>query len=248
MSVRQANQISVGEDLPLAQVEVVTDGCALDDNCQIALATELLGKGRVVLVGMPGAFTPTCTDEHLPGFIRNSRRFKRLGVKEVAVLTTNDRFMMTAWKKAMRGCMEAEGLGSLDTQVTMLADDKSDFVRALGLAYNLAPKKAAAWSFQLNAGLRSKRFALVANDGVVEHLAVDEGETGLSATSADAILEYLGSRRVAVGQPSLQPSLAIGGLADLKERRPLVKLVVGVVAAALVATIVTYVPTSAPLT
>lgn len=112
-------------------------------------------------------------------------------MRQVAIVTTNDRFIMTAWKKAMRSCMEKEGLSSIDTEVTMLADDKGELIKALGLAYNMAPKKTAAWSFQLNAGLRSKRFALVASDGVVEHIAVDEGDTDLVSTSAESILEVL---------------------------------------------------------
>ena len=205
MQVKQASQIEVGQPLPAAYVEIVTDGCAADDSCPVLTADEMLGTGKVVLVGMPGAFTPTCTDEHLPGFIRSAKRFKRLGVKTVAIVTTNDRFIMTAWKKAMKECMESEGLRSMDTEVSMLSDDKCEFIKSLGLAYNMAPKKGGAWSFQLNAGLRSKRFAMVLNDGVVEHLAVDAGDTEMEGTSAENILEVLkpGAASDAVALPGV---------------------------------------------
>jgi len=151
-------------------------------------------------VGMPGAFTPTCTSEHLPGFIRNARKFRRLGVDKLAIVTTNDKFIMSAWKKAMSECMQAEGLSSLDTEVTMVADKDAELVKSLGLAYNMAPAKKAAWSFQLNAGIRSKRFALVADNGVLTHVAVDEGETEMVDTSAEAILGILKPQASAVQQ------------------------------------------------
>jgi peroxiredoxin len=200
MNIKQASQIEVEQTLPAAYVEIVTDGCAADDNCAVRTADEVLGSGKCVLVGMPGAFTPTCTDEHLPGFIRSAKKFKRLGVKKVCIVTTNDRFIMTAWKKAMRECMQAEGLSSMDTQVEMLSDDKGEFIKSMGLAYNLQAEKKSAWSFQLNAGLRSKRFAMVTNGGVVEHLAVDDGDTEMVDTSAERVLDLLTPQASAVQQ------------------------------------------------
>ena len=167
------------------------------------------------------AFTPTCTDEHLPGYIRNARKFRRLGVKKLAVITTNDRFIMTAWKKAMKDCMQAEGLSTIDTEVTMVSDKDAELIKALGLAFNMAPKKKAAWSFQLNAGLRSKRFALVAEEGVVTHLAVDEGDTEMVGTSAEEIMNVL---RPAGSSPALSSEVGTSQTA-----------VIGVVLAALVA-------------
>ena len=116
MDVKQALQVEVGQQMPLAYVEIVTDDCAMEDNCQLTTTEDFFGKGKCVIVGMPGAFTPTCTDAHLPSFIRNAKKFRRLGVEKVAVVTTNDKFIMTAWKKAMRECMQAEGLSSLDTK------------------------------------------------------------------------------------------------------------------------------------
>ena len=228
MQVKQASQIEVGQSLPAAYVEIVTDGCAADDSCPVLTAEEVLGVGKTVLVGMPGAFTPTCTDEHLPGFIRSAKRFKRLGVKTVAIVTTNDRFIMTAWKKAMKECMEKEGLRSMDTEVSMLSDDKCEFIKSLGLAYNMAPKKGGAWSFQLNAGLRSKRFAMVLNEGVVEHLAVDAGDTEMEGTSAESILEV-------IRPGAANDALAVPGLSAQEEQQAMAALALVAGAAALYA-------------
>ena len=119
-----------------------------------------------------GAFTPTCTDLHLPGFIRAAPRFEKLGVGTLAVVTTNDRFIMSCWKDAMKACMEEEGLTSLDDKVTMIADKDGEIIKALGFLYNSklnrkAEGTRAAWQM-LNSGLRSKRFALVVQDGVVK--------------------------------------------------------------------------------
>ena len=122
-------QIEVGAEVPSVNVELVTDGCAADDDCKLLDSASELLFGKSVLIGMPGAFTPTCNDLHLPGYIRSAPHFKRLGVDSVAVVTTNDRFIMTAWKRAMRKCMDEEGLESLDDSVKMLADPEGDLVR-----------------------------------------------------------------------------------------------------------------------
>ena len=71
----------------------VHSDCSFDDTCELAETDNALSRGKTVLIGMPGAFTPTCTDAHLPGFIRNARRFRRAGVNNLAVVTTNDRFV-----------------------------------------------------------------------------------------------------------------------------------------------------------
>ena len=114
-------------------------------------------KGKTVLIGMPGAFTPTCTDAHLPGYIRNARRFKRAGVTNLAVVTTNDRFIMTAWKRKMRECAEQEGMRSIDSQISVLADKGGNLIKALGMAYAEKLDRKEKNSFiQLNAGMRSK--------------------------------------------------------------------------------------------
>ena len=131
--------------------------CSFDDTCELAETDNRFAKGKTVLIGMPGAFTPTCTDAHLPGYIRNARRFKRAGVTNLAVVTTNDRFIMTAWKRKMRECAEQEGMRSIDSQISMLADKGGNLIKALGMAYAETLDRKEKNSFiQLNAGMRSK--------------------------------------------------------------------------------------------
>ena len=214
MTVMQASQIAVGQAFPDTgnYINIVTDGCVREDACPMWTVEDLVGsesnKKLSVIVGMPGAFTPTCTDLHLPSYIRSIKKFEKLGVKTVAVLTTNDRFIMSSWKDAMKECMRGEGLRSLDDRVTFVADKGGEITKALGLLYNskleaqAGPKEAGPkqtiWQM-FNAGLRSKRFALVVKDGVVKHVAVDEDTTGtlMEATSADAVLAVLGDKGAA---------------------------------------------------
>ena len=166
MSTMQASLVKVGDAMPVGASMTQIDGydvptgpcvvegtCAVDDCCG-RLAVDAFAEGTHVIVGMPGAFTPTCTDEHLPGYIRSAGDFRKLGAS-VSVLTTNDPFIMTAWKKAMRECMQQERLATIDTEVSMIADRESEFVKALGVAFNMAPPKGAAWSFQVRAPRRS---------------------------------------------------------------------------------------------
>ena len=96
-------------------VALVTDGCAELDECQLLDSARELLSGKSVLIGMPGAFTPTCNDVHLPGYIRSAPHFRKLGVDSVAVVTTNDRFIMTAWKRAMRKCMDCRREGEISS-------------------------------------------------------------------------------------------------------------------------------------
>lgn len=221
-NVKQARQVQVGSKLPSIEafgVEVVTDDCAFDDTCTLAETTDLLTTGKTVLVGMPGAFTPTCTDEHLPGFIRNAKEMRAAGVNNIAIVTTNDRFIMTAWKRKMRECASQAGLDTIDTEVSMLADKDGHLIRSLGLAYNEALDRKQKNAFiQLNSGIRSQRFALIVEDGVVQHVAIDDGTIELDKTSVDSILAILGPKPkpspreptppVAVSTPPPAPTVA----------------------------------------
>lgn len=155
---------------------------------------EFLKKSKkCVIVGMPGAFTPTCTDEHLPGYIRNAPKMRRMGVDKIAVVTTNDRFIVSAWKSAMKGCLEGAGINAFDERVAMIADKDAELTKALGMAYYHKldrSKESLSW-LQFSQGIRSKRFALVAESGIVTHLAVDDGHVELRNTSAESIMEVL---------------------------------------------------------
>ena len=156
--------IAVGDKIPNVTLKVMGEKGPQD------ISTESLFAGKkVVLFAVPGAFTPTCSAAHLPGFVVKADEIKAKGVDSIICMAVNDPFVMDAWGKAQN----AEHL-------TMLADGNGAFTQALGLELD-------ASGFQM--GQRSKRFALIANDGVVELLNIDA--SGLEQTSAEAILAAL---------------------------------------------------------
>ena len=131
-----------------------------------------MGRGkRVVLFAVPGAFTPTCSMKHLPGFVSGAQSVKAKGVDEVMCLSVNDAFVMDAWGKA-------QGAGG---KVRMLADGNGEFTRAVGLELD-------AGGFGM--GKRSQRYAMVVKDGKVEQLHVEPGG-GLNVSSCEAVLGKL---------------------------------------------------------
>ncbi len=132
---------------------------------------DVFGGKRVVLFGTPGAFTPTCSAKHLPGFVQNVDALHAKGVDQIVCMAVNDVFVMGAWAKH-------EGVGD---GILMLADGSGAFTRALGLELDLTAR---------GLGVRSQRFALVANDGVVERIAVEKpGEFDVSR--AESVLAAL---------------------------------------------------------
>ncbi len=130
---------------------------------------ELFSNKKIVLFAVPGAFTPTCSEAHLPGFVVNLDAIKAKGVDTVACLSVNDVFVMDAWGKASN----AEHL-------LMLADGNAEFTKAIDLVLD---------GSGFGMGLRSKRYAMIVNNGIVEHIAVDE--KGFELSSAEAILAAL---------------------------------------------------------
>ena len=158
--------IAVGDRIP--DVKVFTFS---DKGPEATTSTDVLGQGKVVLFGVPGAFTPTCSDHHLPGFVMRAEELKAKGVDKVACISVNDPFVMDAWAKD-------QNVGDL---VVMLADGNGDFTRAVGLEMDGS-------GFGL--GRRSQRYAMGIDDGVVTTLNVEPGP-GLSVSAADAILAEL---------------------------------------------------------
>ena len=158
--------IKVGDRLPKATFTVMTaDGPA-------AKSTDDLFKGKkVVLVGVPGAFTPTCHKNHLPGFIENEKAIKAKGVDDIAVIATNDVFVMNAWAKDTK----SEG------KITFLADGSAAFAKATGLDLDLNER---------GMGMRNKRFSMIVEDGVVRSLNIEEGP-GAEKSGAKTMLEQL---------------------------------------------------------
>ena len=153
--------IKVGDKIPHATLRQVTPDGA------VPVASEDFFAGRkVVLFGLPGAFTPTCHKNHLPGFIDNEKAFKDKGVVEIAMTAVNDHYVLDAWAKAT-------GAGG---HVTFLADGNAEFAKALGLEFDAGMG---------GLGLRSKRYSMLVDDGVVKLLFVEEspGKADLSGAT-----------------------------------------------------------------
>jgi peroxiredoxin (alkyl hydroperoxide reductase subunit C) len=158
--------IADGDKIP--DVKVQTPGPNGPEPAQTA---DLLGHGTVVLFGLPGAFTPTCNDHHLPGFVIRADDIKAKGVDRIYCVSVNDAFVMAAWGKAN----EVEG------KVDLIADGSATFTKAMGLEVDLTGG---------GLGVRSKRYAAIIKDGILTHLAVEE-TLGLDVSSADALLQAL---------------------------------------------------------
>ena len=139
--------IAVGDKLPEATFKVRTA-----EGLKDVTTAELTQGKKLVLFAVPGAFTPTCSNAHLPGYVVLADQFKAKGVDAICCLSVNDAFVMKAWQAAQNA-----------DAITMLADGDGSWTRALGLA-----KETGAFG-----GLRAQRFALIANDGVVEQLFVE---------------------------------------------------------------------------
>jgi peroxiredoxin len=133
---------------------------------------DLFNGKKVVLFSVPGAFTPTCSMKHLPGYVDQAEALKGKGIDQVACLAVNDVFVMSAWGKS----------SSADGKVLMLADGNGEYTRALGLELD-------ATGFGM--GTRGKRFSMIVEDGVVKQLNIEPpGEFGVS--SAEAALGQIG--------------------------------------------------------
>ena len=158
--------VTVGSRIPDVKLVAVENGSTSE-----VTTGEYLGSGKVVLFGVPGAFTPTCSDYHLPGFVIRSDEIRAKGVDKIACVSVNDAFVMQAWAASQ----------NIQDEVALLADGNGDFAKAVGLELDGS-------GFGL--GLRNKRFAMVIEDGVVSSLAVEPGG-GLSVSPADAILASL---------------------------------------------------------
>ncbi len=157
--------IKVGDKLPQATMKVMGEKGPQD------MSTDDLFAGKkVVLFALPGAFTPTCSAAHLPGYVANADKIKAKGVDSVVCLSVNDAFVMSAW-----------GADKNAEELIMLADGNGDFTSAVGLEMDGS-------AFGL--GKRSQRYAMVAEDGVVTALNV-EAPGAFEVSSADAILELL---------------------------------------------------------
>ena len=158
--------IKTGDTLPSAQLTLATP-----DGPQPSSTDELFKGHKVVLFAVPGAFTPTCSARHLPGFVDNLDAFKDRGIDRVVCLAVNDPFVLRAWAKD----------GNVGPGITMIADGAARFTQALGMDQDMSAR---------DFGVRSRRFAMVVDDGVVVDVAVEEaGEFEVS--KAESVLSRL---------------------------------------------------------
>lgn len=159
--------IAVGERLPEATFYAVTP-----DGVQPRTTDEVFKGKKVVLFAVPGAFTPTCHKNHLPGYLDNADAIKGKGVDTIAVTSTNDAFVLDAWSKATGAA------GAIE----FLADGNGDFAKALGLSFDGSAR---------GMGVRSQRYSMLIDDGVVKRLAVEDMPGNADISGATALLKDL---------------------------------------------------------
>jgi len=158
--------IKVGDKVPSAKLQIKTK-----DGVQTKTTDELFGGKKVVLFALPGAFTPTCSAKHLPGFVNNFQAIKAKGVDAIACLSVNDAFVMDAWGKDQ----------NVEDKVMMLADGNADFTKAVGLTMD---------GTGYGMGTRSQRYAMVIDNGVIKALNV-EAPGAFEVSSAESVLKAL---------------------------------------------------------
>lgn len=157
--------VKVGDNLPAGTLAF------LGDNGPESITTDELCNGKkIVLFAVPGAFTPTCSESHLPGFVANADKILAKGVDRIVCMSVNDPFVMGAWGKSQN----AEHL-------LMAADGSAVFTKALGLELDLVER---------GLGIRSQRFSMIVDDGKITHLNVEDGPS-FDVSSAENILQQL---------------------------------------------------------
>jgi len=155
--------IQVNEAIPSAKVKIISDGKLSDID-----TVDLFGTGKSVLFGLPGAFTPTCSKSHLPGYVVHADNIRTKGVDRIICMSVNDSFVMDAWAKASNA-----------EEIMMLADGYCDFSKALGLDVDIP-----------GMGQRCKRFAAIIEDGTVTHVFIEKPRE-FEVSKAENILENL---------------------------------------------------------
>lgn len=166
--------IKIGDRLPegtLSEyIEVASEGCSLGPN-NFKVSDLTKGK-KIAIFGLPGAYTPTCSAQHVPGYIANAEKLKAKGVDEIWCISVNDAFVMGAWGR------DQKATGT----VRMMGDGSAEFTKALGMEFDLTAK---------GMGIRSQRYSMLVEDGVVKQLNIEQpGKFDVS--NAETLLAQLG--------------------------------------------------------
>ncbi|WOL01620.1 peroxiredoxin-2E-2, chloroplastic-like [Canna indica] len=161
--------IAVGDKLPDATLSFFDS----DGELKTVTVSELTKGKKAIFFAVPGAFTPTCSQKHLPGFVEKAGELRAKGVDTIACVSVNDAFVMQAWKKDLK----------IGDEVMLLSDGNGEFTKALGVELDLRDKPVGL-------GVRSRRYALLAEDGVVKVLNLEEGGA-FTFSSAEDMLKVL---------------------------------------------------------
>jgi peroxiredoxin len=159
--------IAKGDRLPEATFRIMTE-----EGIKTLTTKDIFAGKKVVLFAVPGAFTPTCHQKHLPGFIESAKKFKKAGVDAVACVAVNDPFVMAAWEK------KSDGKG----KVLFLSDGNAEFTKKVGMDFD---------GSGVGLGTRSKRYAMLVEDGVVKVLNIEDSPGVCGVSGASRLLEQL---------------------------------------------------------
>jgi glutaredoxin/glutathione-dependent peroxiredoxin len=159
--------IKVGDRLPTTTFRVMTP-----DGPKPKTTEEVFKGKKVVLFAVPGAFTPTCHKNHLPGFVKNAEAIKGKGIDAIAVTSVNDPFVQDAWKKA----------SDPDNKIDFLADGSGEFAKAVGMELDASAN---------GLGMRSKRYCMLVDDGIVKSLNVEDAPGKADISGAENLLKSL---------------------------------------------------------
>ncbi len=159
--------IGIGDRLPQANFKIMTD-----DGPANVTSEEIFSGKKIVLFAVPGAYTPTCHGQHVPGFLENFDALKSKGIDEIVCVAVNDVFVLKHWGKDTGG----EG------KIRFLSDGNNEFTKAIGLDFDASAA---------GLGIRSKRYAMIVDDGVVKFLSVEEVPSQVAVSSAEDVLKAL---------------------------------------------------------
>jgi peroxiredoxin len=159
--------LSVGDTIPNVKLMILTA-----EGPKPVQSVDVLGQGKVVLFAVPGAFTPTCNDHHLPGFVMQADDILAKGVDRIACIAVNDPFVLGAWGNAQE----------TGDKILMLSDGNGEFVAAAGMEVDLSV---------IGGGTRSQRYAAILQDGVVEEMFLEPNPGKVDVASSDKVLKAL---------------------------------------------------------